>query len=101
MKNGAHDFITKPCSCRTGAIHSISSVDDHHASELEHLRQTQNQGATFIVGNTPEMKMVIACHKGGSSIRFGVDHGETALARMCWHDTFIPWSARQEIKYRH
>lgn len=60
MRNGAHDFLTKPVDLiqmeRTlqRACEIVSM-----RRELAHLRQTQNKGVDFIVGNNPEMKLML------------------------------------------
>jgi len=83
MKNGAHDFITKPVQLPE-LVQSIqkAALMITMRRELEHLRQTQNQGATFIVGNTPEMKMVIALSQRAAAASVSVlITGETGTGK--------------------
>jgi two-component system response regulator AtoC len=60
MRNGAHDFLTKPVdlgqmertlqrACEIVAMRR----------ELAHLRQTQTKDIEFVIGNNPEMKIVL------------------------------------------
>ncbi len=83
MKNGAHDFITKPVQLPE-LVQSIqkAALMITMRRELEHLRQTQNQGATFIVGNTPEMKTVIALSQRAAAASVSVlITGETGTGK--------------------
>lgn len=60
MKNGAHDFLTKPIQFNQ-LERSISRACEVIAMrrELLHLRQTQSQKAQFIVGSSPQMKSLL------------------------------------------
>ncbi len=60
MKNGAHDFLTKPVQINQ-LERSIQRACEMIAMrrELAHLRQTQYQKTQFIVGNSPKMQSVI------------------------------------------
>ncbi len=60
MKNGAHDFLTKPIQINQ-LERSIGRACEMIAMrrELAHLRQTQYQKTQFIVGNSPKMLTVI------------------------------------------
>ncbi len=60
MKNGAHDFLTKPVQINQ-LERSIQRACETIAMrrELAHLRQTQYQKTQFIVGSSPKMKTVI------------------------------------------
>jgi two-component system, NtrC family, response regulator AtoC len=61
MKNGAHDFLTKPVQFPQ-LERSIQRATEviRLRRELAHLRETQHQRSRFVVGNNPEMKSVIA-----------------------------------------
>ncbi|NMC79394.1 MAG: response regulator [Chloroflexi bacterium] len=54
MKNGAHDFLTKPIQLAQ-LEHSIQRACEiiNMRRELAHLRQSQQQLARFIVGKSP------------------------------------------------
>ncbi len=60
MKNGAHDFLTKPIQLAQ-LEHSIQRACEiiNMRRELAHLRQSQQQLARFIVGKSPEMQVVV------------------------------------------
>ncbi len=60
MKNGAHDFLTKPIQLNQ-LERSIQRACEMIAMrrELAHLRETQYQKTQFIVGNSPKMQSVI------------------------------------------
>lgn len=61
MKNGAHDFLTKPVDfaqlekslLRAGEVVSMRR-------ELEHYREAQAQKVDFVIGESPRMKTVIS-----------------------------------------
>lgn len=61
MKNGAHDFLTKPVDFaqlekslqRAGEVVTMRR-------ELEHYREAMSQKVDFVVGESPRMKTVIA-----------------------------------------
>ncbi len=59
MKNGAHDFLTKPIQLAQ-LEKSIRRAAEILAMrrELAHLRRTQHQEFEYIVGNNPKMKAV-------------------------------------------
>jgi DNA-binding NtrC family response regulator len=59
MKNGAHDFLTKPIQLAQ-LEKSIQRAAEILAMrrELAHLRRTQHQENEYIVGNNPKMKAV-------------------------------------------
>jgi two-component system, NtrC family, response regulator AtoC len=59
MKNGAHDFLTKPIQLAQ-LEKSIRRAAEILAMrrELAHLRRTQHQENEFIIGNNPRMKSV-------------------------------------------
>lgn len=60
MRNGAHDFLTKPVDL-TQMERTLQRACEivSMRRELAHLRQSQNKGVEFIVGNNPEMKMML------------------------------------------
>jgi len=57
MKNGAHDFITKPITDLESLANSIQRACEivQLRRELLHLRQSQFTDTDFIVGSTPQM----------------------------------------------
>lgn len=61
MKNGAHDFLTKPIQLEQ-LEKSIKRAGEVVAMrrELMHLRQSQQQKGKFIVGKSPAMRAVLA-----------------------------------------
>lgn len=60
MRNGAHDFLTKPVDLiqMERSLQRACEIVSMRR-ELAHLRQTQNKGVDFIVGNNPEMKLML------------------------------------------
>ena len=60
MKNGAHDFITKPLDFEnlTASIERASEIIQMRR-ELNHLRQSQLTTDNFIIGESAEMKRVV------------------------------------------
>lgn len=61
MKNGAHDFLTKPIkfeALETTLLRAKEQVDLRR--ELDHLRSLQHVDHEFIVGDTPEMNEIVA-----------------------------------------
>jgi two-component system, NtrC family, response regulator AtoC len=61
MKNGAHDFLTKPIqfSQLEQSIQRAYEIVSMRR-ELAHFRQTQQQKTNFVVGSTPVMQVVIS-----------------------------------------
>lgn len=61
MKNGAHDFLTKPIEFDRleKSIQRANEVVSMRR-ELAHLRETQQQKAQFVVGQSGKMKSVIS-----------------------------------------
>jgi two-component system response regulator AtoC len=61
MKNGAHDFLTKPIQFQQ-LEQSIQRACEivNMRRELAHLRQSQQQRTQFIVGSSNQMKLVIS-----------------------------------------
>lgn len=62
MKNGAHDFITKPIVDLDNLSTSISRATEiiQMRRELNHLRQSQTKTEDFIIGSTKEMKTIVS-----------------------------------------
>jgi two-component system, NtrC family, response regulator AtoC len=83
MKNGAFDFLTKPIQLdRLGQ--SIQRACELIAMrrELDHLRQSQQQKASFVVGKTKEMQSVIEQAKRASTASVSVlITGETGTGK--------------------
>ena len=61
MKNGAHDFLTKPFVDLENLNASISRAAEiiQMRRELIHLRKTKNNTDDFIIGSTEEMKLIV------------------------------------------
>jgi DNA-binding NtrC family response regulator len=61
MKNGAHDFLTKPIQF-TQLEKSIQRAEEivSMRRELAHLREAQKKSVNFIVGKSPEMQTVVS-----------------------------------------
>jgi DNA-binding NtrC family response regulator len=61
MKNGAHDFLTKPFVDLENLNASISRAAEiiQMRRELSHLRKTKNNTDDFIIGSTEEMKLIV------------------------------------------
>lgn len=102
MKNGAHDFLTKPIQFNQleqslqRACELISM-----RRELAHLRQSQQQRARFIVGKSPEMQVVIGQAQRAASASVSVlitgetGTGKDVLARFI--HSIGPRAAKQFI----
>lgn len=61
MKNGAHDFLTKPIQLtqlENSIIRACEIVQMRR--ELAHLRQSQKQSISFVVGKTPSMESLLS-----------------------------------------
>lgn len=60
MKNGAHDFLTKPIefSRLESSLNRACEVVAMRR-ELAHLRHSQQKDLHFIIGKTPEMKLLV------------------------------------------
>ncbi|MEN4013274.1 MAG: sigma-54 dependent transcriptional regulator [Chloroflexota bacterium] len=61
MKNGAHDFLTKPiqlAQLETSITRAYEIVQMRR--ELAHLRQSQKQAISFVVGKSPGMETVLS-----------------------------------------
>lgn len=61
MKNGAHDFLTKPIQFKQ-LDQSIQRAVEviKMRRELNHLRQVQQQKSSFVAGKSPEMQQVLS-----------------------------------------
>lgn len=61
MKNGAHDFLTKPIVDLENLNTSITRAAEmiQMRRELNHLRKSQNNTDDFIIGSTEEMKLIV------------------------------------------
>jgi len=83
MKNGAHDFLTKPVQFPQ-LERSIQRATEviRLRRELAHLRETQHQRSQFVVGNNPQMKSVIAQAERAASASVSVlVTGETGTGK--------------------
>ena len=83
MKNGAHDFLTKPIefsrleNSLTRACEMVSM-----RRELTHLRQSQQKDLHFIVGKSEEMKAVVSQAKRAAQASVSVlITGETGTGK--------------------
>ena len=89
MKNGAHDFITKPIDFDnlTSSLERGGEIIQMRR-ELNHLRQTQLSTDNFIIGQTEEMKRLVdyaqkAAEKSVSVLITGqTGTGKEVLARF-------------------
>ncbi|NPV40753.1 MAG: sigma-54-dependent Fis family transcriptional regulator [Anaerolineae bacterium] len=61
MKNGAHDFLTKPIMDLANLEASIERAGEiiKMRRELNHIRQSQLDMNDFVVGSTPEFKVMM------------------------------------------
>jgi DNA-binding NtrC family response regulator len=60
MKNGAHDFLSKPIQLpqlEKSIQRAVEIVSMRR--ELAHLRETQKKSANFVVGQSPEMQSLV------------------------------------------
>ncbi|HSV86429.1 MAG TPA: sigma-54 dependent transcriptional regulator [Levilinea sp.] len=83
MKNGAHDFLTKPVQFPQ-LERSIQRATEviRLRRELAHLRETQHQNRQFVVGNNSHMKLVIAQAERAASASVSVlITGETGTGK--------------------
>jgi two-component system, NtrC family, response regulator AtoC len=83
MKNGAHDFLSKPI-VYTRLSQSIQRAVELIAMrrELEHFRQEQMKQGKFIIGHTVEMKSVVSQALRAASVSASVlITGETGTGK--------------------
>jgi len=62
MRNGAHDFIQKPIKDLERLESSLLRACEivKMKRELNHLRETQSQAESFVIGNTSVMKEIVS-----------------------------------------
>jgi DNA-binding NtrC family response regulator len=61
MKNGAHDFLTKPIQFKQLDQSILRAVEViKMRRELNHLREVQQQKINFVAGKSPEMQSVLS-----------------------------------------
>ena len=90
MKNGAHDFITKPIVDFDNLIASIKRAIEtvQMRRELNHLRQSQNNLADFVIGKTQQFALIIEQAKKAAKASVSVlitgetGSGKEVLARF-------------------
>lgn len=83
MKNGAHDFLSKPIQLPQ-LEKSIQRAVEIVAMrrELAHLRETQKKSASFVVGQCPEMKSLVSqAHRAAAASVSVLITGETGTGK--------------------
>ena len=83
MRNGAHDFLTKPVDL-TNLEQSLQRACESVAlrRELAHLRKAQSENLGFVLGNNPQMLAVIDQSKRAASASVSVlITGETGTGK--------------------
>lgn len=83
MKNGAHDFLTKPVQFKQ-LDQSIQRAVEivQMRRELNHLRQQQQQKANFVAGKNPQMQAVLSQAQRAAAIAVSVlITGETGTGK--------------------
>ncbi len=83
MKNGAHDFLSKPVqySQLEKSIQRACEVVSMRR-ELDHLRETQKQSANFVIGKSSSFKTLLSqAQKAGSVSASVLITGETGTGK--------------------
>ena len=83
MKNGAHDFLSKPIQLPQ-LEKSIQRAVEIVAMrrELAHLRETQKKSASFVVGQCPEMQSLVSqAHRAAAASVSVLITGETGTGK--------------------
>jgi two-component system, NtrC family, response regulator AtoC len=99
MKNGAHDFLTKPVSFEQleKSIQRACEIISMRR-ELVHLRQSQQQKTQFVVGNSNGMKLVVTQAQRAAAASVSVlITGETGTGKEILAQ-FIHRSGQREAK---
>jgi len=89
MKNGAHDFLSKPITNLEDLVSSLKRASEiiQMRRELNHLRKSQSKTDNFIVGSTTTMNTVVdqALRSANKSVSVlitgGTGSGKEVLAR--------------------
>ena len=83
MKNGAHDFLSKPIQLNQ-LEKSIQRAVEIVAMrrELAHIRETQKKSASFVVGQSPEMQALVRhAHRAAQASVSVLITGETGTGK--------------------
>jgi DNA-binding NtrC family response regulator len=83
MKNGAHDFLTKPIQLNQLEQSIQRAVEViKMRRELNHLRQIQQQKGSFVAGKSPKMQGVLAqAHRAATASVSVLVTGETGTGK--------------------